>query len=114
MSMRQLHQSSVRVSSVQGNNDGRLEGFRLDETMTHHLHLFKPSVRSVRAVPPPANTLWSLAYPRWPGPEAAVDQQAAPRVGRGVFAMAQLSEYEPVQLKERNAVFGGELRVPCR
>ena len=115
MSMCQLHQSSVRVSSVQGNNDGRLEGFRLEEknnSMTHHLHLFKPSVRSVRAVRP--RTRWSLAYPRRPGPEAAVDQQAAPRVGRGVFAMAQLSEYEPVQLKERNAVFGGELRVPCR
>ena len=96
---------------MQGNNDGRLEGFRLDETMTHHLHLFKPSVRSVRAVP---REHAGLVYPRWPGPEAAVDQQAAPRVGRGVFAMAQLSEYEPVQLKERNAVLSGELRVPCR
>ena len=78
--------------------------------MTRHLHLFKPSVRSVRAVRP--RTRWSLAYPRWPGPEAAVDQQAAPRVGRGVFAMAQLLEYERVQLKERNAVFSGELGVP--
>ena len=43
-----------------------------------------------------------------------MDQQAAPRVGRGVFAMAQLSEYERVQLKERNAVFSGELGVPYR
>ena len=73
---------------------------------------FKPSVRSVRAVL--HRTRWSLAYPRWSGPEASADQQAAPRVGRGVFAMAQLSEYERVQLKERNAVFGGELGVPCR
>ena len=114
MSMCQLHQSSVRVSSVQGNNDGRLEGFRLEETMTHHLHLFQ-ALCAVCARGAPPRTRWSLVYPRcWPGPEAAVDQQAAPRVGRGVFAMAQLSEYEPMELKERNAVFSGELGVPCR
>ena len=46
-------------------------------------------------------------------PEAAADQ-AAPRVGRGVFTMAQLLEYERVELKERNAVFSGELGVPYR
>ena len=78
--------------------------------MTHHLHTFKPSVRSVRAVPP--RTRWS-SLPAAAYPDAAVDQ-AAPRVGRGVFTMAQLLEYERVQLKERNAVFKGELGVPCR
>ena len=78
------------MSNVQGNNDGRLEGFRLKETnnsMTHHLHLFKPSVRSVHAHGTPRKHT-GLVYPRWPGPEAAVDQQAASRVGRGVFTMA--------------------------
>ena len=73
------------MSSVQGINDGRLEGFRLKEknnSMTRHLHLFKPSVRSVRAVP---REHAGLVYPR--RPEATVDQQALLRIGRGVFTM---------------------------
>jgi len=52
--------------------------------MTHHLHTFKPSVRSVRAVPP--RTRWS-SLPAAAYPDAAVVQQAAPRVGRGVFTV---------------------------
>ena len=55
MPMRQLYQSGVRMPSVQGGNDGRLAGFRLEKNkyIPYHLLARTPqplqSLRGLRA-----------------------------------------------------------------